>query len=555
MGEIYIFHSLRTYLSAKKLWLVNKLVKFKSMFIRAFERLRIAMKKLSFWISKLGFLVCRYDLKIIFINKGVILTKKIRTIKMAILKIAKNIYHKESLIKNYIIPFFVGFSLLMLLLHFFFQDYSIDNTRTVIGILISANIAILALVFGILFIIVQFTGEQYSPRTIAMVIFKSPYTIFIIGANLFSICFGIILLGNKLIIGNPKIFNIFVSLSITVISSAFFFLNRLTYLIRPDYVTSVITKEIGRYLKPFLSNITTLYKNDIVRYPLNITTEYDLLVPLFNITERAMTNHDLSTVMDALKKLEGIIESFYSIPNMTQDNAVALTQYMGMHLTRMVEIIPTIHEDDIYQDIFKIQNLLVIKNSENKFFEAYKWCMVTYYYTLKLIKQEESDYPLRIAIFNVSKLVDLKKIYDEEQLPLFIDLLNYLACITTAPEETFAPEPLEQWLMGMKSKKEAVINIYTQLCEKMGNASKAPLIEIYLQKLFERLILFKDFFIKEQIKNHIETIMKYQNKESKEEILLGCVNKIMAAYPTQDGIADLKNMILSLTKNKRDPKS
>jgi hypothetical protein len=513
------------------------------------------MKKLSFWISKLGFLVCRYDLKIIFINKGVILTKKIRTIKMAILKIAKNIYHKESLIKNYIIPFFVGFSLLMLLLHFFFQDYSIDNTRTVIGILISANIAILALVFGILFIIVQFTGEQYSPRTIAMVIFKSPYTIFIIGANLFSICFGIILLGNKLIIGNPKIFNIFVSLSITVISSAFFFLNRLTYLIRPDYVTSVITKEIGRYLKPFLSNITTLYKNDIVRYPLNITTEYDLLVPLFNITERAMTNHDLSTVMDALKKLEGIIESFYSIPNMTQDNAVALTQYMGMHLTRMVEIIPTIHEDDIYQDIFKIQNLLVIKNSENKFFEAYKWCMVTYYYTLKLIKQEESDYPLRIAIFNVSKLVDLKKIYDEEQLPLFIDLLNYLACITTAPEETFAPEPLEQWLMGMKSKKEAVINIYTQLCEKMGNASKAPLIEIYLQKLFERLILFKDFFIKEQIKNHIETIMKYQNKESKEEILLGCVNKIMAAYPTQDGIADLKNMILSLTKNKRDPKS
>ena len=107
----------------------------------------------------------------------------------------------------------------------------------------------------------------------------------------------------------------------------------------------------------------------------------------------------------------------------------------------------------------------------------------------------------------------------------------------------------------MKSKKEAVINIYTQLCEKMGNASKAPLIEIYLQKLFERLILFKDFFIKEQIKNHIETIMKYQNKESKEEILLGCVNKIMAAYPTQDGIADLKNMILSLTKNKRDPKS
>ena len=320
-------------------------------------------------------------------------------------------------------------------------------------------------------------------------------------------------------------------------------------------MTSVITKEIGRYLKPFLSNITTLYKNDIVRYPLNITTEYDLLVPLFNITERAMTNHDLSTVMDALKKLEGIIESFYSIPNMTQDNAVALTQYMGMHLTRMVEIIPTIHEDDIYQDIFKIQNLLVIKNSENKFFEAYKWCMVTYYYTLKLIKQEESDYPLRIAIFNVSKLVDLKKIYDEEQLPLFIDLLNYLACITTAPEETFAPEPLEQWLMGMKSKKEAVINIYTQLCEKMGNASKAPLIEIYLQKLFERLILFKDFFIKEQIKNHIETIMKYQNKESKEEILLGCVNKIMAAYPTQDGIADLKNMILSLTKNKRDPKS
>ena len=555
MGEIYIFHSLRTYLSAKKLWLVNKLVKFKSMFIRAFERLRIAMKKLSFWISKLGFLVCRYDLKIIFINKGVILTKKIRTIKMAILKIAKNIYHKESLIKNYIIPFFVWFSFLMLLLHFFFQDYSIDNTRTVIGILISANIAILALVFGILFIIVQFTGEQYSPRTIAMVIFKSPYTIFIIGANLFSICFGIILLGNKLIIGNPKIFNIFVSLSITVISSAFFFLNRLTYLIRPDYVTSVITKEIGRYLKPFLSNITTLYKNDIVRYPLNITTEYDLLVPLFNITERAMTNHDLSTVMDALKKLEGIIESFYSIPNMTQDNAVALTQYMGMHLTRMVEIIPTIHEDDIYQDIFKIQNLLVIKNSENKFFEAYKWCMVTYYYTLKLIKQEESDYPLRIAIFNVSKLVDLKKIYDEEQLPLFIDLLNYLACITTAPEETFAPEPLEQWLMGMKSKKEAVINIYTQLCEKMGNASKAPLIEIYLQKLFERLILFKDFFIKEQIKNHIETIMKYQNKESKEEILLGCVNKIMAAYPTQDGIADLKNMILSLTKNKRDPKS
>jgi hypothetical protein len=394
-----------------------------------------------------------------------------------------------------------------------------------------------------------------------MVIFKSPDTIFIAGAYLFSICFGIILLGNTWLIRdsfvimllgntwpikNTVIINAFISLSVTTISLALFYLNRLIFLIRPEVVISMICKNIRKKIGFSLSSITNYYKADPIRYPLNIPPEDDMWVPLFNIVEGALASHDLATIMGALKELEKLLEDAYSCANMTEDAAVALTQYICMHLTRLTEMIPALHEDDVYQDIFKIQNLLVIKNSENGFFEAYKWSMITYYYCLKFIKQEESDYPLRIAIFNISKLVELETTYNEKQLPLFLDTLNYLSSITPTSEERSFQEPMEQWLMGMKSKNEAIVDLHRRICERIKKTKRLSLIRIYIQKLFERFISFEEFVLKDQTSELLAVLLKDQDKKNGDMILSECLDKVAADHPTNDKITSLKNIISNL---------
>lgn len=462
-----------------------------------------------------------------------------------------------TLTKNYIIPLIVVFALLMVLLNFTFKDYS--NIEDLAGILVQSIITILVLLVGALFVIVQFAAQRYSPRNLARLILRFPESMFIIFTYFLITLFGILLLGNTSVLktgvgtiplgdtvalksGAVLIYDAFISLCVTLVVLSFIFMYRLTSLIRPDSIASKLSGQVKKKGGIFISALGKHYRSDPVRYPLNIPPNDDVLVPLFNILEGSMTSHDLATINIVLTEIEDVIRHSYSNLNMTEDESVALTQYLGMHLTRITEMVPDVHEDDIYQPIFKIQNLLVTESSKQGFFEAYKWVMITYYYILRFVsrQQEESDYPIRSAIHYASNLVDVKQIYSEELLPAFLDLLNYLSSIVDTSGERQFKEPMEASLMGMASKSEGVLSLHKQVCARIAQLGKTTLAKIYLQKLLERLVFFEGFVLGAQLEALTEEVLRGQEMESRNTIFRESAAAVIAQY--QDHSKVLKGL-------------
>ncbi len=436
-------------------------------------------------------------------------------------------HRRDTSLAYYLFIMLIFPSTLWFLFYYVFQINSVDIVKS----LIPDAISLLALMSGALFLVIQFTAERYSPRALSNVILRSPNIILVMLGYIICICFGLTLLGNRPIIGIDLGVSVFVSLQITLIILTLYVLIRLPSFLRPERVALALSAQLRSKRKQFLSIIAGYYRNDRVRYPRNIMSEDDYLIPILNMVEGALASHDLASLTAILGYLEELLGYYLLAPTMTQDEAVALAQYFGMHLTRLTEMIPASREDDFYQDIFRAQNLMIKTFSERGFFEAYKWCMITFYYTTMFTLQERSDYPVRIVLHSFSDLICWTSLYEENQFTLFLDLLNYISCQIYQQEVPKFQEPMDQWLMGMDTTSGAILSFHKQVCEKITESKNQILASTYVLKLLERFVVFENYFSYNLVKELTGNVLVSFDNVAQRTILEECVDTLLEKYP------------------------
>ena len=437
--------------------------------------------------------------------------------------------------KNYVVSFFATFTFMMVILR---ASVLFLDVRNLVNTLVTANIAVLTILVGVLFVVIQFAAQRYSPRVVARLILTSFDSIFIMGTYLFSITLGLVLVAS----GSSEYFFIlaFISLSFSLLILNVFFLYRLTSLISPYSVLVKIEKDIMKDSLKFIEILTRHYQNDRVQYPRNIPITDDYLIPVLNVIENAMSTNDLATITEGMNSLFQLNEYFFTL-DLTSEAAIAIVQYMGLCLTRMSERIPIIGEDDMYHDVLKIQNLLAIRSSQLDFSEAYKWVMITSYYIIKFMEDDVSDYSLRTAIVYMRLFCEEESIYRRTYFEIFLDLLNFLT--TKIDVESEFNEPIEKWLMGMESKAEGILNLHKHVCQKI--ASDESMIKVYLKKLVERLLLIDEFILSRSLIEISEVLFQQLDQRMRNQIVSSVINEVMNDHlDLKDTILEIKNRLI-----------
>jgi len=433
----------------------------------------------------------------------------------------------KQFLKTYIIPLLIIFLTILIIFSLTITKIETpENIINILNILIQTIIAVLAIMIGIIFIIIQYNAQQYSPRNISKIVLFSIDTLFMISLYLIMICIGFIFIANiNVNLDNDNLIiylNIYSALSISIIILDFFYFKRITELMEPDIIINEFYKATLKNQDEFVCDITNSYLENKIDYPRNIPISKDILIPFINAIEMSFTKNDLATITVGLDKFNKLIKEFYD-KKITNNQAVAISQYFGLHITRIFEKVETYNEDDVYDDIFRINLNLIKENSDRNFYEAFKWSMITYYYLCTFIKNNESDYPLRCAIIHIEKMLELNNIYKKKQLDLFLNLVNYISEIVKG-EDVFQ-EPMEKYLKGMKTKRGSVKRIY-ELCAKNVSNLDDSTIVTYLYNIIERVVMTNNDLINKEISSLSNIIFKNKDNEHRVQLIMQLRKKV-----------------------------
>ena len=189
---------------------------------------------------------------------------------------------KEFLI-NYIAPFIVVSTIIYFALHFILDLTNTINILNIILIIIQSSIAIIAILSGVLFVMIQYIGQQYSPRILLKTILLSHDTIFMVFLHIVIICWGFSVVSNTTLITNHKIMiNIYLSIPFAAFILIFFYFYRITKLVQPNFIMDRVFYGNYRNRKKFIKNMKEFLLKDRVQYPRNIPSDKDLLMHLIN---------------------------------------------------------------------------------------------------------------------------------------------------------------------------------------------------------------------------------------------------------------------------------
>ncbi len=245
--------------------------------------------------------------------------------------VSKHIWESYSVI----LLFFLTL-LYFILYNFYSPHINTVNALNILSVLAQAQAGIIAIVVSLILVAVQISAQTYSPKV--MDIFKDFKDFWVLialfGISIFVDIFVIYLAPHDEPYNNFDIItNLAIIIALVAFTSLFPFIARIIDLLKSKNIIEKISNKIIR--EEFLKTVSEKYAANKDQYSrMLLVNDEDQIVPLIDVTKRAIRLDDVTTARDGIEKLERILCDILNYDG----NKDGIIIHFCEHFTRIAEL-------------------------------------------------------------------------------------------------------------------------------------------------------------------------------------------------------------------------